>query len=153
MTERPCSKRGKVGTDHGSLMCPECGAARVEGRDCSQMLQELTSWEWDDPALAAIHFATVASFNLQHPAAFTDSALAGLRSAFVEHLDEGLPVAEIRRRHAAAYKGTTRVLKPGDERTGRLRIWPVTIAHAYTGGPAGAPGRAWEWVRAVRSAL
>jgi len=134
-------------------MCPECGAARVEGRDCSQMLQELTSWEWDDPALAEMHFATVASFNLQHPAAFTDSALAGLRSALVEHLDEGLPVAEIRRRHAAAYEGATRVLKPVAERTTRLRTWPVTIAHAYEGGRAGAVQRVREWALAVRSSL
>lgn len=132
--------------------CPECGAARVEGRDCSQMLQEVTSWEWDDPALSAMHFATVAAFNLQHPASFTDAALAGLRSAFVEHIDRGLPVAEIRRR-AAAFDGATRVLKPVAERRVQLRAWPVTIAYAYAGGSAGAALRAREWAHAVRASL
>ena len=58
----------------------------------------ILAWEWQDPELPAVHFLTVASYNLQHPAQFTGPALVGLREQFVAHLDEGVPVTEIRRR-------------------------------------------------------
>jgi len=117
------------------------------------MLEQVTAWEWEDPGLGAMHFLIVASFNLQHPSAFTEDALARLSSAFVEHLDHGLPVASIRSRHATAFGGETRVLKPVAERTTLLRTWPMTVADAYAGGPAGAVERVRQWIRAVRSAL
>ncbi len=58
----------------------------------------ILAWEWQDPELAAVHFLTVASYNLQHPAQFTEPALAGLREQFIAHLDQGIPISEIRRR-------------------------------------------------------
>lgn len=111
--------------------CPECGAPTVEGLDCWGQLGAVLAWEYEDPDLAAEHFLTVACYNLQHPAQFTDEALAGLRAAFIERLDNGLPVREIRRRFAAAYEGSTRVLKPASERRPVLRAWSMTIADIY----------------------
>ena len=61
--------------------CPECGAPRVGGLACWEQLGVLLAWEHDDPALQREHFLTVASYNLQHPARFTDDAIAGLREA------------------------------------------------------------------------
>ena len=56
-----------------------------------------------------MHFLTVACYNLQHPAWFTDEAIAGLRQGFIDHLDRGVPVAELRRRASAAVEGSKRV--------------------------------------------
>lgn len=53
--------------------CPECGARRVEGMTCWEQLGMIIAWEADDPELLAEHFLTVATYNLQHPAQFTDS--------------------------------------------------------------------------------
>ena len=91
-------------------MCPECGAPEVEGFTCWEQLGAILAWEWQDPELAAIHFLTVVSYNLQHPAQFTEPALAGLREQFIAHLDQGVPVSEIRRRVGKAAAGAARVL-------------------------------------------
>jgi len=70
--------------------CPECGAPKANGLNCWEMLGMLIAWEYDDPELRAEHFLTVACYNLQHPAQFTDATLAGLRAVFIERLDQGL---------------------------------------------------------------
>ena len=67
--------------------CPECGAPSVNGTTCWEVLGALLAWEYDDPELQAEHFLTVASYNLQHPAQFTETALAGLQAVFIERLD------------------------------------------------------------------
>ena len=92
--------------------CPECGAPAVDGFGCWEQLGLLLGWEGDDPQLQAVHYLTVATYNLQHPAQFTPAALAGLRAGFVDHLDHGVDVAELRRRAAHASAGATRVLAP-----------------------------------------
>jgi len=74
---------------------------------------------------------TVASYNLQHPAQFTEDALAGLRQQLMEHLDHGLPVAEIRQRVSRLTEGHVKVLRPEAERRAVLRRWPMTIADVY----------------------
>ncbi|HEY0736847.1 MAG TPA: DUF5946 family protein [Herpetosiphonaceae bacterium] len=51
---------------------PECGGSTVDGLTCWEQLGALIAWEYDDPELAAEHFLTVAAYNLQHPAQFTD---------------------------------------------------------------------------------
>ena len=134
--------------------CPECGAPTVDGLTCWEQLGALIAWEYDDPELAAEHFLTVAAYNLQHPAQFTDEAIAGLRVAVIERLDNDLPVAEIRRRNSAEYEGKRRVLRPEGERRPVLRRWPTTIADVYTPDqPAGAAARVRAWAAAIRSEL
>jgi hypothetical protein len=71
------------------MTCPECGASPVDGLNCWEQLGMVISWEGQDPELAAEHFLTVASYNLQHPAQFTEEALAGLRASFIERVDRG----------------------------------------------------------------
>ncbi|HEY0603029.1 MAG TPA: DUF5946 family protein [Herpetosiphonaceae bacterium] len=134
--------------------CPECGAPTVDGLTCWEQLGALIAWEYDDPELAAEHFLTVAAYNLQHPAQFTDEAIEGLRVAMIERLDNDLPVAAIRRRNAAEYEGKKRVLRPEAERRPVLRRWPMTIADVYTPEqPAGAAVRVRAWATAIRSQL
>jgi hypothetical protein len=134
--------------------CPECGAPRLEGMTCWEQLGLLIAWEYDDPELRAEHFLTVACYNLQHPAQFTDDALAGLKAAFIEHLDNGLAVTEIRRRVGKASEGNRRVLKDEAERHPALRAWSRTIADVYTPDrPEGAAGRVRAWAASIRMEL
>lgn len=83
----------------------------MNGLTCWEMLGALIAWEYGDADLQAEHFLTVASYNLQHPAQFSEATLAGLQAVFVERLDHGLGIAEIRRVGKAA-AGAARVLKP-----------------------------------------
>jgi hypothetical protein len=134
--------------------CPECGAPPVDGLDCFGQMGAVCAWEWQDPELAAVHFLTVASYNLQHPAQFTAETLDNLRAVYSEHLDHGLPVAEIRRRIGAQAAGAVRVLKPEAERRPILRRWPLTIADVYLPDqPQGAAARVKAWAASIRREL
>jgi hypothetical protein len=102
----------------------------------------------------AEHFLTVASYNLQHPAQFTEEALADLRTALIERLDQGVPVQVLRRRAAQRYGGQKRVLRPEAERRPVLRRWRMTIADVYLPAqPQGAAERVRRWAAAIRSEL
>ena len=134
--------------------CPECGAPQVDGMNCWEQLGGILAWEAHDAELASVHFLTVASYNLQHPAQFTDEALAGLRASLRAYLDEGVPAAELRRRAARAYQGNRRVLRPAGERQPVLRRWPTTIADVYLPDrPQGAAERVRQWARSIRASL
>ncbi len=133
-----------------SGVCPECGAPTVDGLSCREQLDAIAAWEWQDPALLAQHFLTVASYNLQHPAQFTDAAIAGLRELFIAHLDQGMAVVEVRRRVGQQAAGSVTVLKPAAERRPVLRHWPMTIADVYRSGqPEGAADRVRAWAASI----
>jgi hypothetical protein len=111
------------------------------------------AWEWHDPELQALHFLTVASYNLQHPARFTAEALAGLSALYQDYLDNGLSTAAIRRRAANAVRGQ-KIVRREDERRVTLREWRMTIADVYRHGQAeGAAERARNWAAAIRREL
>lgn len=134
--------------------CIECGAPVVNGLDCWGQLGAIIAWEWQDPELMAQHFLTVASYNLQHPAQFTDEALVGLRQQFIAHLDHGVAVNEIRRRASSMAEGSTKVRVPAAERRPILRHWPLTIADVYLPDqPTGAAERVKQWAASIREEL
>ena len=134
--------------------CPECGAPRVDNLTCWEQLGLLLAWEYEDPDLQAEHFLTVASYNLQHPAQFTDEALAGLRALFIAHLDNDLSIEEIRRRVGRASDGNRRVLRDEAERQPTLRRWSMTIADVYIPDlPKHAAARVRAWAASIRSEL
>jgi hypothetical protein len=117
-------------------------------------LGAIIAWEWQDPELMAQHFLTVASYNLQHPAQFTEVALVGLQQQFIEHLDNGVPVTEIRRRVSNLAEGSVKVRKPEADRRPVLRCWPMTIADVYLPDrPAGAADRVKAWAGSIREEL
>jgi hypothetical protein len=135
-------------------VCTECGASEQEGLNCWGQLGALIAWEYDDPELLAEHFKTVASYNLQHPAMFQDSAIEGLRQVFIEHHDHALPISEIRKRMGKTNEGSNRVLKKEHERTPVLRKWPMTIDKIYIPGhPDNAAQRVRDWAKSIRSEL
>jgi len=134
--------------------CPECGAPSVNGLSCWETLGALLAWEYDDPELIAEHFLTVACYNLQHPAQFTAATLAGLQAVFIERVDHGLDIAEIRRRVGKAAAGATRVLKPQADRQPVPRQWPMTITDVYLPAqPKGAAARVRAWAVVIRRAI
>ncbi len=63
-------------TDKAAETCLECGAASVDGMNCWEQFGAVIAWEFQNPELFAEHFLTVSSYNLQHPAQFTEEALA-----------------------------------------------------------------------------
>jgi hypothetical protein len=126
----------------------------VNGMTCWEMLGAIGAWEYRDPELRAEHFLTVASYNLQHPAQFTEAALAGLRAVFNERIDQGLGIAEIRRRVGKAAAGATRALRPEAERQLVLRRWTKAIADVYRPDQLeGATERVRAWAAAIRREL
>ena len=118
---------------------------------CWEMLGALVAWGSLDPELLAEHFLTVASYELQHPAQFTDAALAAVRAAFIDRLDHGVALVKIRRRVRRAAAGATRMLRPAAERHPVLQLWSMTIADVYLPDqPQGAAARVRAWAAAIR---
>ena len=137
-----------------SVGCPECGAPLVDGLSCWEQLGALLAWEYDDAELRAEHFLTVASYNLQHPAQFTDEALAELRASLVDYVDRSVGVQELRRRAARKFEGSRRVLKEVSQRRPVRRRWSMTIADVYLPEqPKGAAARVKAWGAAIREQL
>ncbi len=134
--------------------CPECGGPIVNGMTCWEQLGAIGAWEFQDPDLRAEHFLTVAAYNLQHPAQFTDEALADLHTAFIDRIDKGVSVEAVRQRMAQVYAGKKRVRKDTAEQRPVLRRWHMTIADVYLPDhPEGAAERVRRWAAAIRSEL
>lgn len=136
--------------------CPECGAPPIDGMGCFEQMGAVCAWEWNDPELAALHFVTVASYNLQHPAQFTDEVLRNLAIAYREALDEGLSNREVLRRTRERwdYQGSKRILRPEGDRRPVFRRWPLTLANVYLPDrPEGASDRVRAWAAAIRREL
>lgn len=135
-------------------VCPECGAPAVDGLSCFEQMAQVLGWEGQDPELAAMHFLTVASYNLQHPAQFTDAALAGLKALYREAVDGGWTNAQTRRRAVEMGTGQAKVLRPEAERRPVLKTWEKTIGDVYLPTqPEGAVERVRAWVAAIRPSL
>ena len=134
--------------------CPECGAPMVDNMNCWEQLGGIISWEYDYPELLAEHFKTVACYNIQHPAQFTEEVIEGLKLTLIEHLDKGLSVAEIRRRTSLVYDGNKKVLKEESKRCPTLRKWDMTIANVYIPeSPEKAAERVRSWAAHIRAEL
>lgn len=148
----PPTSVDRVAACDQQVECAECGAPQSP-LTCRARLELLLAWEVDDEALRELHFLTVASFNLQHPAVFTDQARAGLEAAFLGYLDGQVTVAEIRRR-AAGVDGAVRIRRRADEVRPQRRRWPITIdAVAIPGQPADAVAGVRRWAEAIRDTL
>ena len=56
-------------------MCPECGAAVLQGREaCQKLFDEVLAREYGDYRYARMHRLTVDAYALQHPAEYMRSA-------------------------------------------------------------------------------
>lgn len=155
MPEHPSDLFSTSGHEN-MLPCPECGAPPTSGMTCFEQLAAVLGWESVAPELAALHFYTVAAYNLQHPARFTDEALEGLRITFREAIDQGLSGQEVRRRvdRRLAQAGKKKVLKAEADRRPIRRTWSKSLADVYLPDrPQGAAERVRAWATAVRAEL
>ena len=136
-----------------SRPCSECGALSHDGLTCQERLHGILALEPNDPELQSLHFLTVAAYNIQHPAQFTDDAIAGLRRNFVEYLDGKLTIEGIRER-AKEFNGSKKVLRPAFERHPVLVCWKMTTADVFLPfQPHGTAVRVKQWVESVNNEL
>lgn len=137
-----------------SLSCPECGASRINGLDCFGQLGQIIVWEYDDPELLAKHFLTLASYNLQHPARFTEVTIQELKTVFIDHLDKGLAIKEIRRKLSKKFAGAIPILQAKAQPNSYSHPWTLTINTVYLPDkPEGAANRVRVWAKSIRQCL
>lgn len=133
--------------------CPECGAPQTNGLSCFDMFGIVLSWEAFDQDLLNLHFWTVATYNLQHPAQFTEKAIEGLQEVYLEAYEKNIPISYIRNKMSRLTDGKFNVMKK-ENITPRLKIWPITIADIYQHNQHyGASHRVLQWRKSVRAGL
>lgn len=114
--------------------CPECGAILSEGVTCQDLFDSFLVLEFSDPGYGEVHMLTVACYMIQH-GRYSDEGLAWIESKLRAYLEEGVGVAEIRRRAAqetGQSKRTWRVARPPDAPPRRKIAWSMTIADVAT---------------------
>jgi hypothetical protein len=82
-------------------VCPECGAAPLDGRNCQDLLHDLLERTY--AADAAEYGLVVACFTLQHPARQSAKALEWARFHLALAVQHGLPLEEVRRAARARF--------------------------------------------------
>lgn len=122
---------------------------------CWDQLGAVLSWEGQDADLQSEHFLLVACYNLQHPLRFTDEALKGLRTIFVDYMDNDIPPRILRRRVLQSLGQEGAVLRKGQPSQDQQRQeWSLTIADVYDSGlSTGAAERVRRWAQSIRSQL
>ena len=144
--------------------CPDCGAPLDLGRQCRDYFYELLALEARVPGVPDLlsHFYAVATYNLQHPAAFIPGAIYGLRTALTDALGGNADIRELRRRAGAAAQGITRVLRQpaedGESSQATLTKewpteWPMTVRDVCIAEPQDYERRVREWATSVAAVL
>jgi hypothetical protein len=135
--------------------CPECGATLGDAADCRALFHELLLLEARAAGAAGAlpHFLAVASYNLQHPSAFTVAALDGLRRTLADVLAGRASLGDARRRARAGADGSARVgRRPDDvldeEERRVLGAWPTRWAMSVADACRAEPEKYAETVRA-----
>ena len=111
-------------------ICSECGAVFDAGVSCQSIFDSFLALEFTYPGYGEVHMLTVACFMIQH-GRYSDEALVWIRRQLQAHLNEGVPVAEIRRgaaketgQHVRTWKVTRRPEGPPMPKV----AWSMTIA-------------------------
>lgn len=127
-----------------SDVCPECGAA-----GCREKFESMLALEFEDPAVfGAVHHVTVICYNLQHPGAFSEEALAWMRSTLRAIVEEGLSPAELRERSKMQFKGAVKVLSKTPKAPRKVE-WSMTAADVHTDGPEIYVNDIMAWAKAI----
>ena len=133
--------------------CSECGTLSYDGLTCQERLHRILALEQTDSELKSLHFLTVAAFNIQHPAQFTEDAVAGLRKSFSDYLDGRITIEDIKQRNRE-FNGPKRVVKFAFERIPILRCWKMTTADVFLPADSkGTAARVNQWAQSIKSEL
>jgi hypothetical protein len=113
----------------GREICPGCGAAYRQGRDCQVIFDEFLVLEFTDPDYGAVHFLTVACYMIQH-GHYSPAGLAWIAARLREVL-EGVKTPDQVRLEAAKETGQDRrdwkvTRRPGDPPQPPT-AWSITI--------------------------
>lgn len=110
--------------------CPDCGVALKGFASCQEIFDSLLALEFSSPAYGAVHMLTVACYMIQHRR-YSDEALAWIAKSLRSHLEEDVPVDDIRLNmasDAAQDNRTWKVLRQADEQPLENIAWSVTVA-------------------------
>ncbi|RHW42678.1 hypothetical protein D1B31_03550 [Neobacillus notoginsengisoli] len=133
--------------------CPECGAPEANGLDCRGQLDEIISWEAENADLLGLHFWTVACYNIQHPAIFTDEAREELFWIFCEAYDRQMPISKVRKKISYWSEGSGKVVRQVPAQP-VFKDWAMTVSEVYlVGEKKGAADRVRAWTKVVRKQL
>lgn len=125
-------------------VCPECGAT-----GCREKFESMLALEFEDPEVfGAVHHITVICFNLQHPSAFSEEALAWMRSTLRAIVEEGLTPAELRERSKKQFNGRVNVLSK-EQKAPEQAEWSMTVMDVRTDGPEVYVEDVMAWAKAV----
>ncbi len=125
-------------------ICPECGAP-----GCREKFESMLALEFQDPGVfGAVHHVTVICYNLQHPARFSDEALAWMRSTLRAVVEAGLSPAELRERSKKRFNGRVKVLSK-IPKAPRKTEWSMTAVGVRTDGPDVYVNDIMAWAQAI----
>lgn len=128
--------------------CPECGAA-----GCREKFESMLALEFEGLAVfGTVHHVTVICFNLQHPAAFSDEALAWMRSTLRAIVEEGLSPAELRERSHKQFNGQVKVLKKMPKSPHKVE-WSMTAMGVRTDSPEVYVSDVMAWAKSTLNDL
>jgi hypothetical protein len=125
-------------------VCPECGAS-----GCREKFETMLALEFENPEVfGAVHHVTVICYNLQHPSAFSDEALAWMRSTLRALVEEGLSPAELRERSKKQFKGQVTVLSKTPKATRQIR-WSMTVINVHIDTPENYVSDIMVWAKSI----
>ncbi|MEX0868191.1 MAG: DUF5946 family protein [Nitriliruptoraceae bacterium] len=130
--------------------CDECGTLERDGQCCRQQWGELLALEFSDVRAGSVHFLTVASYQLQHPASFPlqPEALRDLVAALRDAVIDGRDVTSVRDAMQRRYDGSRPVAATAGDVVAQRR-WTRTVADVSPPDPAGHVERVIRWAAAV----
>jgi len=125
-------------------VCPECGAIL-----CRDKFESMLALEFQYPMVfGAVHHVTVICYNLQHPAAFSEEALAWMRSTLRAIIEEGLTPSELRKWSQKNFRGHVKVLRKVPDKP-RSSEWSMTMADVHIDDPETYVNDVMEWAKSI----
>jgi hypothetical protein len=139
------------------LACADCGAERLDGRNCEDDFHTLLGWEHERTELMQVYHLTVLAYHLQHPHLYSPEGLAYSRRLLADFL-VGLTPTLARARGAAMLNSRGRRWKVTGtaESYGSYSVrpeWRMTVADVVAGGIDEYRERAAYWARTVNTSL
>jgi Family of unknown function (DUF5946) len=141
-------------------MAPDRSACRqCSATGCKEKYGEMLALEFEQPSVfGAVHHLTVICYNIQHPDAFTDEALAWMRTSLRDIVEKGLSGPELLKRAQGPFSGDFKV-KRRDARARdrpdavpympvRTR-WSMTVADVCTASPEVYTGDIKAWAKSI----
>jgi hypothetical protein len=117
---------------NGKAVCLQCGAI-----GCKDKYGEMLALEFEQPTIfGAVHHITVNCYNLQHPAEFSDEALAWMKEALHDIVEHDLPGPALLKRARSTFGGDYRVRRNDTRARAPARTrWSMTVADVRTDSP------------------